>query len=155
MEDRLEVFRGQIEEMQGRMERTLGQLQGPRGVPMMVKGRSLEVRGKARQTMARARMSAQDISEAFAKHPEQFTPYIGLLAFGVTVASLAIFFPRTFGGFWNWLQARFSDLTRAGMHAAETGTPTGMGPGMGTGYGTGTGTGTSSGMGTYTGGTRP
>jgi hypothetical protein len=149
MEYRLEMFRGRIEEMQGKMAQALGQLQGPRGIPMMIRGRGLEIRGRARQGMALARMRGQYISQTFAKHPEQFTPFIGLLTFGVTVASLAIFFPRTFGGFWNWLQGRFSELVQAGRRAAEMRMPTGMGTG------TGTATGTSSGMGTYPGGTRP
>lgn len=128
IEDRLELFRGQIEELQGKMQRALGQLEGPRGIPTMLAGQSLEMRGRARQAMARARMGAAELSETIRKHPESLVPYVGLFALGVTVASLAIFRPQTLSRIWDWIQRPITQMARAGT---EMGAGAGPGPQMG------------------------
>lgn len=104
LENQIELFKGQIEELQGRLQQTISMLEGPRGAAGMIRGRGLEMRGKARSSVARARMGAEDFAETMRRQPEVFTPYLVLLALGVTVASFAIFSPQSLARVWDWLR---------------------------------------------------
>jgi hypothetical protein len=111
VENRLELFRGQIEELQGKMQQALAELEGRRGYLTMIRGRGLEARGRARQAYAYARMGASDISESLRQQPSAYAPYAGLIGLGVAITFVALFAPGVFTQAWELLRGQSARTT--------------------------------------------